>query len=122
MRDTPICYFVDEVANYTDHNAKLKWVQLKRDPAIGTVENDWDAGFIQFRLYVHEASEKGEYVGSEFEKPWKKQPRQRLTVHRVRCFIYQAFNLPPMDDTGASDPLVRVWNTKGEKIETPYNE
>ena len=27
-----------------------------------------------------------------------------------------------MDDTGASDPLVRVWNTKGEKIETPYNE
>jgi hypothetical protein len=46
LRDTPICYFVDEVANYTDHNAKLKWVQLKRDPAIGTVENDWDAGFI----------------------------------------------------------------------------
>jgi len=48
---------------------------LNVDPAIGEVEHTWDAGFIQFRLYIHDVAQKGAFVGSEFEKPWKKQPR-----------------------------------------------
>ena len=51
--DKPICFFKDSVLNYTDPNAKTKWVAFEPDLAIGKVKDKAQAGIFCFRLYLH---------------------------------------------------------------------
>ena len=45
--DYPICFWKGEASEFLDPNpVKYRWIVMKIDPAVGKVENDWEAGLI----------------------------------------------------------------------------
>lgn len=112
----PICYWKGKPTDFTNVDAKLNWVNLQIDYAAGKVKKHHMSGILQMRLLfidvTHPDSTKAEEDQTKrVNKLWGKKNAARSDIVEVRCYIYQCRNLPPMDDTGASDPYVEVWST-----------
>ena len=54
----PLCYYRDSLVNFTDPSAPMRWVALEKDDAVGYVKDDEKAGFVSFRLFIRETSDK----------------------------------------------------------------
>ena len=118
----PICYWKDECTNYTDPNAKQQWVPFECDLAVGKCTKPHMAGIFQFRLYLQDAHEEGKHFIPENYPAWSKPPAKRQNAFKIRCYLYQAENLPPCDATGASDPYIECWTPNNETVKTLHVE
>lgn len=44
--DKPVCYWKGKVSEFTNANPTERWISLKNDQAIGSVDEEWMAGMI----------------------------------------------------------------------------
>lgn len=106
--DKPICFFKDNIMNYTDPDAKYHWISFKPDLCVNKVKNANLAGMISFKFSIHKAED--EEINFKEHAAWKKMPPKRLEPVKIRAYIYQCRDLPAADANGTSDPYVQVWD------------
>ena len=85
--DYPICYWKGKVSDFTDPNPSYQWIILKNDKAVGKVSEDHEAGMIQIKLSINNATMNGPVDFKTFDA-WKKPPPRRLGSKKIRCFIF----------------------------------
>jgi hypothetical protein len=56
--DKPICYYKDELTNYTNLDAEYHWISFKPDLCVGKVEDANLAGMLSFKLAIHKADDE----------------------------------------------------------------
>ena len=113
----PICYWKGKVSDFTDPNPKFQWLVLKNDKAVGKVNEDHEAGMLQFKLSINDVTENGSVDFKNFDA-WRKPPPRRLGSKKIRCFIFQCRDIPSADEDGASDSYIQVWNPSNEDLRT----
>lgn len=106
--DKPICFYKEDIDNFTDPNPEYKWVSFSPDMCVGKVKDANKAGMISFKLAIHDASEQE--INFREQKSWKKMPPKRLEPVKIRAYIYQCRDLPAADSSGTSDPFVSIWD------------
>ncbi len=52
--EKPICYAKDDIENFMDPNAKLRWYELTPDLSIGKVKEDHKAGLVSVKISIHD--------------------------------------------------------------------
>jgi hypothetical protein len=52
----PICFWKGSVSDFKDPNPKYRWLTMKTDKAIGSVENDYEAGLLQFKFSINDVA------------------------------------------------------------------
>lgn len=107
--DSPVCYYIDSIKNYTNPNAEFKWVSFIPDRCVNKVREANDAGMISFKLSIHDVSRNGPINFKDFDS-WKKAPSKRAIPVVIRAYIYQCRDLPAADSNGTSDPFVKIWD------------
>ncbi|OMJ83746.1 hypothetical protein SteCoe_15288 [Stentor coeruleus] len=120
-----ICYTRLRPEDFCNPKAGPRWVTLMPDRAISEVSNDWEAGYIQLRLY------SGVYTGNEDPKIGKWHLRPMMTpekkIKKAQLYfnLYQCRDLPAADSDGQSDPYVEIYcngtTCKSEVIENTLN-
>lgn len=74
--DKPICFYKEDIKNFTNPNPEYKWVSFKPDMCVGKVKDANKAGMISFKLAIHDMSEYE--INFREQKSWKKMPPKRL--------------------------------------------
>ena len=115
--NTPICYWKGKVSEFTDPNPKYRWLIMKNDKAIGKVNEDHEAGMVQFKFSINAKHINGA-VDFKQHDAWAKNPPRRLGSKKIRCFIFQCRDIPSADADGSSDSYISVWNPEGEAYKT----
>jgi len=115
--DKPICYFKDSVKNFLDPNPRMKYYPLINDLAIGKVDESHKAGFVSFKLAIHDKTKNGP-IDFKSMDAWKTLPAKRPGRKLVRAYIYQCRDLPAADSDGTSDPYIVVWDTEDKTKKT----
>lgn len=105
--DEHVCYWRGRIADFVNRNPKFQWYSLHVDKYYRKVKNDYEAGMIQIKLAINDL-EREVPVNWRQYPAWKEDPPRRLTVCKVRCYIYQCRNLEAADSDGTSDPYVQV--------------
>ena len=113
----PICYWKGKVADFMDPNPQFQWLRLKNDKAVGKVDEDHEAGMLQFKLSINDVASNGQVDFKNFDA-WRKPPPRRLGSKKIRCFIFQCRDIPAADEDGASDAYISVWNPNNEDLRT----
>lgn len=85
--ENPICFWKGSVSDFNDPNPKAKWLNMKADKAIDKVDKEYEAGMIQFKMSVHETTDKGPVNFSSYDA-WKKPIPRQLMAKRIRCYIF----------------------------------
>lgn len=53
--DKPVCYWRGPASDFKNlQDVKWRWMVLKNDKALNVVENDWQAGMVQLKLYIRD--------------------------------------------------------------------
>ena len=52
--DKAVCYWKGDVAEFSDPNAKFKWLNMIADKSVGAVEKEYEAGMIQFKMSIND--------------------------------------------------------------------
>ena len=117
----PICFYKASCMEFTDKNAPAQWAKFEPDLAIGKVKKLHKSGIFQFRLYLHETHKDGVFDPDSVQS-WKEKLPKRGNPYHIRAYIYQAENLPPCDESGASDPYVEVWTPDEQNCRTSVVE
>jgi len=91
----------------------LKWYPLTNNQAVGKIKNHYDSGMVQFKLQIKKIDPKEQFRWID-QDPWKvvPKPMQEKKI-KIRCFIYQAKDLPSADSDGGCDPYARIFNPMG---------
>jgi len=100
-----ICFWKGPITQFTDPNAKLKWIDFEPDLAIGKVKEHYRAGTVGIRISIHDVTANGpaDWSKSAF---WGKKLQKRASCFKIRIFCWQARDLPAADESGASDPFL----------------
>lgn len=61
---------------------------MKNDRAVGKVENEYDAGMIQFKLSINDAKNGSATIDYKKYEAWNKAPARRLASKKIRCCIF----------------------------------
>jgi len=85
--ETPVCYYKDDIANYTDLNPEFKWVSLLPDKAVNKVKNVNDAGMISFKLSINDLT-NNRHVDFSQIPAWSKPPPMQANTVKIRAYIY----------------------------------
>lgn len=85
--DKPICFYKAELDDFLNPNPTFKWIQLTPDTAIGKVTDPNKAGLLSVKICIHDKTKDGPINFEQFAA-WKKPPPKRLSVKKVRAFIY----------------------------------
>ncbi len=48
----PVCFYREHIKNFTDPNAKFRWIFLKPDPVVAKVKDVNKAGVISFKMSI----------------------------------------------------------------------
>lgn len=105
-KEKPVCYYREHISNFTDPEAKYRWIFLKPDPVVGLVKDVNAAGIISFKMSITDN------IDFDFKqyKAWKRAIPMRDHSVIVRCYIYQCRDLPSADGDGSADPYLTVWD------------
>lgn len=57
--DKAISYFKSDIENCIDPNAKLHWLEMVPDLAIGRIKDSHKAGIISVKLSIHDKTKDG---------------------------------------------------------------
>ena len=68
------------------------------------------AGLLSVKISIHDKSKDGPISFDQF-KAWKKPPPKRLSIQKVRAFVFQCRDIPAADSDGQSDPYIKLWDT-----------
>lgn len=113
-QDTPICYWRGNCTDFKNPDAPLLWYYFENDPAINKAKKVEFTGMFSMRLYFHETSNLNKEFDYQKYPIWKGKTKNRANVYKLRAYIYQAEQLPAMDETGASDVFIDFWNAEGK--------
>ena len=83
---------------------------MKCDLAIGKVSLAHKAGLISLKMAIHDRSLNGPIDFEKSVSAWKKPPPKRLSVFKIRVYLFQCRDLPAADDDGQSDPYIVLWD------------
>ena len=109
--------------DFTNPDAPLLWYHFENDKAINKAKNAEWTGIFSMRLYFHEVSNSGcKFDPSKHKHSWGGKKKTRANVYRLRAYIYQAQQLPPMDASGASDVFIDFYNPEGKETRTDVAE
>lgn len=113
---TIISYARFKASEFGDTNPKMRWVELKGEPIADKVKSPEKAGILSFKLSIQD--QVASTINLAKEPEWCKRIPRRPKLRNIRCFIYQAKELPAADEDGTSDPIIQVWDTadKAEQI------
>ena len=82
----------------------LQYFNFQREPSLGRIKEDEEAGIIKFRMGI-----KDTLSPKKWDDDWYREPARNLNRYKLICNIYQAKDLIAGDDSGTSDPLVRIF-------------
>lgn len=85
--EKPICFAKDDIENFLDPNAKIKWYELLPDTSIGKVKDYHKAGIVSFKMSVNDKTKNGSVDFSKFAA-WKKPPPKRPMNKKVRAYLF----------------------------------
>ena len=105
----PICYWKGNITEFTNPDPKFRWLHMKNDRSVGKVENEYEAGMIQFKMSINDGTKNPGVDYKKFEA-WAKPPPRRLESKKIRCFIFQCRDIPSADSDGGSDAFISLWN------------
>lgn len=109
-----ICFWKGNIIQFTNPNPELRWLEMTPDLAIGEVKEFHKAGIVGLRLSIHDVTKNGPIDWNDYPQWAKKQSKRGGQIIKVRCFCWQARNLPAADESGSSDPFIRI--TDADKI------
>ena len=120
----PVSYFIDDVENYLDPQADLRWVQLRVDKSVGAIEDPHMAGIVSFQLSLVDVKKHGpiDFTDKKKYPTWTRRVPRRSNPVKVRAYVYSCRDLPAADAEGTSDPYIVVWDTSPEKVKTQVVE
>jgi hypothetical protein len=111
--DKPVCYWEGKASDFNNEEFGMKWYEFKVDRSVGKVSDDWKAGLFSMRLSIQPDSPD---IMLKNQRVW--QQEMRMQSKRLRVHIYQCESLPPADENGSTDPILRVWDPRGYTYET----
>ncbi len=83
----PICYYKSHIKNFINPNAKMEFVELTPDRALGKVTTDHKAGVVSFKLSVNDVAKNGKLDWSQYDA-WKSPPSKKPKAKKVRAYIF----------------------------------
>lgn len=109
----PICFQRFKAKDLLDGMFKVppKWIFMKEDKVLDALMDGEFPGTVLVRLGFGLKED-----AMETEQEWQQslQRMKRRSSYQVRCHLYQAKDLPAVDDNGLLDPYMKV-NFLGEK-------
>lgn len=108
-KDYNVCFARLDPKDFNDVMAEPKWIRLTVDQAVGKIDNEWESGYVQLRIYC------GKYTGKEDDKigkwhlPPSIVPAKKLKKYKLLFNLYQCRELPAADSDGHSDPYLEVY-------------
>ena len=110
-----VCYWKGDILRFTEPDAKLQWLELNPDLAIGEVKKPYLAGVIGVRFSIHDVTSNGEIDWKKYPA-WQGRIIKRPPNMKVRVFCWQARDLPAADDNGSSDPFIKICDSEKEQV------
>ena len=104
-KDKRVCYWKGSIMDFLNPNASIKWIEMLPDFAIGEVKEPHKAGIVGIKLSIHDVTKDGPIDWDDFPN-WAKKVPKRPANKKVRCFCWQARDLPAADESGTSDPFI----------------
>jgi hypothetical protein len=90
---------------FTDPNPELRWLELEPDNAVGEVKEHYKAGIVGLRMSIHDGATPINWMNY---KVWSQKIQKRPPLIKIRVFCWQARDLPAADESGSSDPFIRL--------------
>ena len=103
--NVPVCFWKGKVADFTERNCRHRWYPMVNDEYHGKVNHAHQAGLLQFKLSINCLENNPAVNWSQFAS-WKKKLAKYNRYDKVRCFIFQAKDLPSADADGMCDARV----------------
>jgi hypothetical protein len=76
------------INHFRDPNPKMEFFRLKPDSAVDEIEEDYQAGIVSFKMYIHNVHRDGEFKKKDYDA-WKPKPaNQKKKKQLVRVNIF----------------------------------
>lgn len=109
--DERISWWKGNILEFTNPNPELRWLELEPDLAIGKVTQHYKAGIVGMRMSIHNAVTP---INWKDHSVWAAKLVKRPPLTKIRVFCWQARDLPAADESGSSDPFMRL--TDADKV------
>lgn len=107
VSDKRVCYWKGSINEFTNPNPEIRWLEMIPDFAIGEVKEHFKAGIIGIKFSIHDVTANGTIDWMDYPQWAKKIPKRPPNI-KVRCFCWQARDLPAADESGTSDPFIQI--------------
>ena len=113
-----ICYKRFKAKDLIDANCDDDFFKLKKDAAVGVVENEYEAGYVRVRLYFNRLGIEPELSVGNWDTDLPNVNPKKWTL---ATNVYQCRGLPSGDKDATSDPFVTVY-CNGKEWKTEVKE